>query len=127
MSSNKKPNKMSMPVDPITPVVPVDDMPEPETKDYVPQVVLTPLFHQLFGIAIGQMPYATILTNHNQDKIKLIDLVHFVEAHTTSIAVNELEEIIGFIAYAPFQNVRTMMEIIDNKERHSELWRPLEN
>lgn len=113
-----------MPVDPIMPVE-ADDMPEPQTKDYTPQMALTSMFLQLFNMSMGQMPYATILQNRNGDKIKLIDLVHFVESHVSAIKINELEDVIGFIAYAPFQNVRSLMEIIDNKERHSELWAPV--
>lgn len=104
-------------------IKPIDaDMPAPETKDYIQYLKLTPVFISLLENTLGQLPYATILSNRNNDKIKLIDLVSFIETKHEKISINELEEALTFIGNAPFKYVRPLMEIVDNKERHHELW-----
>ena len=100
-----------------------DEMPEPETKNYEQTLKPTSLFYDLFNEAVGNMKYATILTNQQNNSIKLIDLVHFVEAKKEKgFGVAEMNNIISFIACGEFKNVRPLMEIIDNKEKQSILW-----
>lgn len=98
------------------------DMPEPVTENYEPQLKLNQLFMNLFNEATGQMPYATVLTNKTGEKIELINLVRFVEQKQASISVNELNTVISYIATAPLQYVRQLMEIIDDKSRQHILW-----
>ena len=55
------------------------DMPEPETKSYEKLITCTNKFMQLFHETVDTLPYATILKNSNNDQIKLIDLVKYIE------------------------------------------------
>lgn len=101
------------------------DMPEPATESYEPKLALNGRFMQLFNQAVGQMPYATILTNKADEKMELINLVRFVEAKHNSISIPELNTVISYIATAPFQYVRPLMEMIDDKARQALLWTPV--
>ena len=101
------------------------DMPEPETHSYDPKLRLHDTFMNLFEQAVGQMPYATVLINKSNEKLELINLVRFIEQHKDGITIPELNTVISYIATAPFQFVRPLMEIIDNKSRQSILWSPV--
>lgn len=99
------------------------DMPAPETKDYEQLLMLTPKFIELFYQAIGEMPYVTILKNKQNNAIKITDLAKFIDLKSDKgLTLTELQTVIGFLSNAPFKFVRPLMEIIDNKERQSELW-----
>ena len=112
------------------------DMPLPETKEYgAPQqanqdamLVPTVKFFELFNGCLGKLPYATILKNQNNDQIKLTDLFRYVESKTREgIMVKEMNTIISFIATAPFEYVRPLMDIIEDPKRQVELWILKEN
>ena len=112
------------------------DMPLPETKEYGnPQqanldAILVPTikFYELFNECLGKLPYATILKNQANDQIKLTDLFRYVESKThEGLMVREMNTIISFIATAPFEFVRPLMEIIENPKRQVELWMLKEN
>lgn len=125
MANKKEKQAAPMTMTDLDSIAPIDaDMPEPETKDYTPTYKLMPTFMVLIENTLGQLPYATILTNRKNDRIKLIDLVKFIEAKQALMTVNELEEVLAFIGNGPFRYVRPLMEMVDNKERHNELWQP---
>lgn len=98
------------------------DMPEPETKDYTQSIRCTPLFLELFYEAINHMPYASILKNANNEQIKLIDLVKYVEAKKNNIDIKEMDKIISFIANIEFKYSRKLMEKIENQSQQKELF-----
>lgn len=101
------------------------DMPKPQTDDYKPMFKLTQTFMSLFTQALGNMPYSTIITNNQGEKIKLIDLVRFIEAKRDNINLDELNTVIGFIAGAQFKYVRPLMELVENAESQKTLWAEL--
>ena len=98
------------------------DMPQPETREYEQLIRLTDKFMVLFNEATGAMKYATTLTNTAGNKIKLVDLVRFVEAKKDSMNISELNTIIGFLANIEFKYIRPLMELVESKEGQAELW-----
>ena len=121
--------KLTEPINPEDIIIDDDsDMPEPATKDYSSneqKFKCTDKFMKLFGECIGNMPYATQLSNAQGGQIRLIDLVSFVEKNYQAITADELNTIIGFLAYTEFKYVRPLMEIVEKKDRQSELWEPI--
>lgn len=103
------------------------DMPEPETAEYKVLYKFTPLFMQLFNKAVGEMEYSTILTNSNGEKIKLIDVVKFVDIKKNGITADELNVVIGFIAGAKFKYVHELMTIVEQPAKQYLLWVPVNN
>lgn len=106
------------------------DMPEPDTKDYeadssTNNIVLKPTwqFYKLFTKCTDRLPYASILQNSKGDKIKLIDLIHFVEAKETGMTVSEMDVVISFLANCKMEYVKDLMEVIENQELQGKLWR----
>lgn len=98
------------------------DMPQPETADYIATYKLTPLFMKMFDKVISDMPYSKILKNQNDERIKLIDIVKFVELKKNSITIEELNIVIGFLAGAEFKFVRELMEIVEQPNKQHLLW-----
>ena len=106
------------------------NMPLPETAEYKDQkqaddnrvLLPTPKFYKLFNECLGKMPYASILKNSNNDQIKLVDLIKFVEVKTGGLTVKEMNTIISFVAGCPLEFVRPFMEIVESAERQKELW-----
>lgn len=98
------------------------DMPEPKTAEYKVALKLNDTFMTLFNQAIGKMPYSSIMTNNNNEKIKLIDIVRFIEVKKDNISVDEMNTVIGFIASAPFKYVRPLMEIVEDASKQKTLW-----
>lgn len=98
------------------------DMPLPQTKDYMQMLRCKPLFIELFNEAIGHMPYASILKNQNNEQIKLIDLVRYVEAKKDSMEITEMDKVISFIANLDFKYARKLMEKIENQSQQKELF-----
>ena len=120
MQNRKQMNKN---IDPEEIIVDDDaDMPQPETREYEQLIRLTDKFMVLFNEATGAMKYATTLTNTAGNKIKLVDLVRFVEAKKDSMNINELNTIIGFLANIEFKYIRPLMELVESKEGQAELW-----
>ena len=109
-----------------------DTMPMPETdeykqedpKDNLQNKILKPSakFLKLFEECIGQLPYNMILTNSNNEKIKLASLFDFVDAKQTGMTVADMNAIIAFIAPIEYKIVKPLMSIIDDSKRQSELW-----
>lgn len=109
-----------------------DTMPMPETDEYkqeepednLQNKILKPSakFLKLFEECIGQLPYNMILTNSNNEKIKLTSLFDFVDAKQTGMTVADMNAIIAFIAPIEYKIVKPLMSIIDDSKRQSELW-----
>ena len=88
------------------------DMPLPETAEYSqPQndrkLIPTVKFYNLFNECMGKLPYASVLKNSNNEQIKLIDLMRFVEAKSQSEGMTVNEMINGY----PKESSRDMEEI----------------
>lgn len=107
------------------------DMPTPETEDYNAahsnsdnDRLLKPSykFVKLFEDCLGKLPYASVLKNQNNEQIKLLDLMRFVEAKTDQMTVGEMNTIISFLAQCPVEVIRPLMEIIEDQKRQPELW-----
>lgn len=107
------------------------DMPTPETEDYNAdqsnsdnERLLKPSykFVKLFEDCLGKLPYASVLKNQNNEQIKLLDLIRFVEAKTDQMTVGEMNTIISFLAQCPVEVIRPLMEIIEDQKRQPELW-----
>ncbi len=98
------------------------DMPEPETKSYQKTLKCSDKFMALFNETINKLPYATILKNANNDSIKLIDLVKYVEARKDSMPVDEMDKVVSFIANIEFKYARSLMELIENQQLQKTLW-----
>jgi hypothetical protein len=100
------------------------DMPVQQTSDYTPKYKLTQTFQTLFTKAIGDMPYSALLVNANDEKIKLTDIVKFINIKKDSITLNELNIIIGFISNSPYKYVHELMDIVTQNDKQSLLWQP---
>ena len=100
------------------------DMPAPETKNYDNKkyVSCTDKFMELFNESVKRFPFTTILRNQQGSQIKLIDLVRYVENNRKKISIDEMNNIISFIANSEFGYVRPLMEVIEDKSRFKELW-----
>ena len=117
-----------------------DDMPKQRTKDYnaeakaAQQPDQTDLTHQFMKLkpkfleklneSIGTMPFNTILGDA-QHYVRLSQLMEFVEANKNKISVAELNSVIQFIAYAPFNSVHMLMIDLMNPARQPEYWEPV--
>ena len=93
-----------------------------EFKDDDRVLLPTPKFYKLFNECLGKMPYASVLKNSNNDQIKLVDLIKFVEVKAGGLTVKEMNTIISFVAGCPLEFVRPFMEIVETAERQKELW-----
>ena len=114
-----KSSKLDNTIDPEMIVMDDDsDMPEPETKSYEKLIKCTNKFMQLFHETVDTLPYATILKNSNNDQIKLIDLVKYIE--------QKYDRIVSFIANLDFKHARPLMEIIEDQNKQSILWEPVD-
>lgn len=102
------------------------DMPEPETKSYEKLIKCTNNFMQLFHETVDTLPYATILKNSNNDQIKLIDLVKYIEQKYDRMPIEEMDKIVSFIANLDFKHARPLMEIIEDQNKQSILWEPVD-
>lgn len=102
------------------------DMPEPETKSYEKLIRCTNMFMQLFHETVDTLPYATILKNSNNDQIKLIDLVKYIEQKYDRMPIEEMDKIVSFIANLDFKHARPLMEIIEDQNKQSILWEPVD-
>lgn len=98
------------------------EMPEPEMKTYEKRLECSDLFMSLFMECVGSLPYSSILTNGSGSQIKLIDLVKFVEAKHKNILLDELNQVISFIANLEFSKSRKLMETVENPETQRKLW-----
>lgn len=117
-----------------------DDMPKQRTKDYNAEakvaqqtdqpdlthqfMKLKPKFLEKLNETIGTMPFNTILGDA-QHYVRLSQLMEFVEANKNKISVAELNSVIQFIAYAPFNNVHMLMIDLMNPARQPEYWDPV--
>lgn len=110
-----------------------DVMPEPETENYnetqnanadYENKILRPTakFLKLFEECVGKLPYNTILTNSKNEKIKLTDLIKFVDSKQAGMKVADMNAIIAFIAGIDYSIIQPLMSIIDDSKRQSELW-----
>lgn len=98
------------------------DMPEPETKSYEQYIKCTDKFMQMFMEMMGKLPYASVLKNNKGEQIKLISLVSFVEKNSEKMSVNDMNQIVSFIAGLEFRISRPLMEIIESKDGQPTLW-----
>lgn len=118
-----KSSKLDNTIDPEMIVMDDDsDMPEPETKSYEKLIKCTNKFMQLFHETVDTLPYATILKNSNNDQIKLIDLVKYIEQKYDRMPIEEMDKIVSFIANLDFKHARPLMEIIEDQNKQSTLW-----
>lgn len=97
------------------------DMPRPETKEYAKYLKVSDRFMALFHRCVDALPYNTLLRTEDQ-QIRLIDLVRFVEAKRDKVKVEEMNLVITYIANTNFAAARPLMEIVENKEAQSTLW-----
>ena len=102
------------------------DMPEPATRKIETFLRLTPRFFELLNQSVGALPYNTVLESREQGKIKLNDLVKFLETHQNKLTINEVNTAIGFVACGPYIIVRPLMEVVESREKQSELWQAFE-
>ena len=101
-----KSSKLDNTIDPEMIVMDDDsDMPEPETKSYEKLIKCTNKFMQLFHETVDTLPYATILKNSNNDQIKLIDLVKYIEQKYDRMPIEEMDKIVSFIANLDFKHL----------------------
>ena len=122
-----KSSKLDNTIDPEMIVMDDDsDMPEPETKSYAKLIKCTNKFMQLFHETVDTLPYATILKNSNNDQIKLIDLVKYIEQKYDRMPIEEMDKIVSFIANLDFKHARPLMEIIEDQNKQSILWEPVD-
>jgi hypothetical protein len=98
------------------------DMPVQQTADYTPTYKLTQTFHTLFNKAIGDMPYSSLLVNANEEKIKLTDIVKFINIKKDNITIDELNIIIGFISNSAYKYVHEFMDVVSQNDKQSLLW-----
>ena len=98
------------------------DMPKPETKVYKKYLRVSDKFMRLFEKCVGGLPYDSIIRNKEGGTYRLIDFVRFIEAHKDKMAVDDMNVAISYIAQMDFSKVRSLMEIIEDKNRQPELW-----
>lgn len=100
------------------------DMPAPETKEYSNEkyVKLSDRFLELFNDVVQELPYVTLLTNHNKETIHLIDLVRYVEANWENMPLSMFSNVIDYIANLKFKYNRALMEEFEDKELQKKLY-----
>ena len=98
------------------------DMPQPETKEYKKYLKCTNIFLRMVRDTVGTLPYNTTLKNADGDQIRLTDFMRFIEAKKDKMDIDEMNTLIGYIAHQPYNCVHTLMEIVDQKDKQSQLW-----
>ena len=88
-----------------------------------PKVIPTKLFNQMLHNCLGKLPYSSTTSDGNGGQLKVIDLLRFFEGHMEDgLSVDEMNAFITYIANLPLDVVRPLMEIVENSNRHNELW-----
>ena len=98
------------------------DMPEPATREIKQFLKLSDKFFEYLGNTVGRLPYNHILEGPGVGRIKLTDLVKFLETNRDKLTANEVNTACSFIACAPYNLVRPLMEVIESPEKQGELW-----
>lgn len=104
--------------------VPADDadMPEPATREIQAFLKLSDKFFEYLTNTVGRLSYNYILEGPGVGRIKLTDLVKFLETNRDKLTANEVNTACSFIACAPYNLVRPLMEVIESPEKQGELW-----
>lgn len=98
------------------------DMPAPQTKTYRKYLKCTKKFITLFDNAIATLPYTTVLKNEGGETMRAADLLRFVENNSQKITVEDMNKIISYIASLEIRRARPLMEVVEKKDKQSELW-----
>ena len=98
------------------------DMPEPATREIKTFLKLSDKFFEYLGNTVGRLSYNYILEGPGVGRIKLADLIKFLETNRDKLTVNEVNTACSFIACAPYNLVRPMMEVIESQEHQGEMW-----
>lgn len=109
-------------VDDATPNVSDADMPEPRTHEFQNYFKLSEHCLDIIDRTYKQLPYNTVLGPANGDQIKLNQLLGFVEEHKDALTINELNQIIRFMAYAPYSVAKEFMYHVESEQLQQELW-----
>lgn len=76
----------------------------------------------MFDNAIATLPYTTVLKNEAGETMRAADLLKFVEKNSNKITVEDMNKIISYVASLEIRRARPIMEIVEQKEKQSELW-----
>lgn len=98
------------------------DMPEPATREIKQFLKLSDKFFEYLNNTVGKLPYNYILEGPGVGRIKLVDLVKFLETNRDKLTVNEVNTACSFLACSPYNLIRVMMEVIESEDRQKEMW-----
>lgn len=100
-----------------------EDMPEPKTKSYDQYLVLSDTFMNLVQTCFGNMPYNSVFHNNIGQQMKMSDLMTYLDKNRLHCGINEMNQCITFMASAPYNKVKPLMEYIEDNKKQEELWK----
>lgn len=111
-----------------------EEMPVQDTEKYEPmdqsqeeqkaptRLKLTQEFFDKLNSTLGQMPYNTVLGTPEKH-IKLESLIKFLKENAEGVLIDDMNQIINFIMYAPYNVVSPLAEDLSSQEGQSKLWK----
>ena len=99
----------------------VDGTAQSQTAQPQEKLKLKPLFMELVAKTLGTLPFNTTLGDPGR-YVKLSQLIEFFENNKESIPVTEMNALIQFMTYAPYNIIKPFMDYILVPEKQSELW-----
>lgn len=98
-----------------------DEMPEPQTKVYEKYIRVKPKFIDMLKKSIGTLGYnQNIGTPDTQ--IKVNQLFKIIEENGDKMGVNEMNQFITLISFAPWNLINPLMKAIETPEGQLDLW-----
>lgn len=99
----------------------LDDMPEPKVKKYQKVCVLSEKFKEVINATLGSLGYAQII-GVPQQHYQVSQLFKRLDELKYRVPVQEMNNIIGLIALAPYNVVKPFMELVENPQLQTTLW-----
>lgn len=99
----------------------VDGTAQSQTAQPQEKLKLKPLFLEFVAKTLGTLPFNTTLGDVGR-YVKLNQLIEFFEKNKDGIPVSEMNSLIQFITYAPYNVIKPFMDYILTPEKQAELW-----
>lgn len=99
------------------------EMEKPQTKEYKQYLVLTDKLIDLLNTTLGALPYNTIFGLPTGQRMRMADILKFVNDNREKMQINDMNQIIAFLATAPYNRIKPLMEYIEDKNKQTELWK----
>lgn len=99
----------------------IEEMPEPETRDYVQYCFLKPKFFEMLHSSIGTLPYAKTIGDVDRN-YKVNELFNAVNVNNGKLTIEQMNEVLSALSLAPYNLIRPLMQLLETPEGQQQLW-----